>query len=77
MFLAMGGIALGKSVVTSGLLEKMDVAIRHSVKDLTTYNVVTSEHDGEASPVESPSAKKRKTGRKGLFAVPWKVSIFD
>lgn len=36
----MGGIALGKAVTTSGLLEKMDVVIRHMVNGLSPYAVV-------------------------------------
>lgn len=40
MFLAMGGIALGKAVVSSGLLDTMDVAIRHLVSGLQMYEVV-------------------------------------
>jgi phosphate transporter len=36
----MGGIALGKAVVSSGLLETMDVAIRHLVNGLPLYEVV-------------------------------------
>jgi len=40
VFLAMGGIALGKAVVTSGLLETMDTVIRNLVEGLSTYSVV-------------------------------------
>lgn len=40
VFLAMGGIALGKAVTSSGLLEVMDTAIRHLVKDMPLYPVV-------------------------------------
>jgi phosphate transporter len=36
----MGGIALGKAVVTSGLLETMDAVIRGLVQGLSTYSVV-------------------------------------
>jgi len=42
IFLAMGGIALGKAVTTSGLLEKMDVVIRQMVEGLSIYSVVLS-----------------------------------
>ncbi|KAG9014908.1 low-affinity phosphate transporter [Tulasnella sp. 427] len=40
VFLAMGGIALGKAVVSSGLLETMDVVIRDMVDGLSMYSVV-------------------------------------
>ncbi|KAJ7596438.1 SPX domain-containing protein [Mycena floridula] len=40
VFLAMGGIALGKGVVQSGLLEVLDVKIRALVQDFTLYSVV-------------------------------------
>lgn len=36
----MGGIALGKAVTTSGLLEVMDVLIRNLVSELSPYSVV-------------------------------------
>jgi len=36
----MGGIALGKAVVSSGLLDTMDVGIRHLVSGLELYQVV-------------------------------------
>jgi hypothetical protein len=36
----MGGIALGKAVVSSGLLDTMDVGIRHLVSGLQMYEVV-------------------------------------
>jgi len=42
VFLAMGGIALGNAVTTSGLLEKMDVLIRGMVDGLPMYSVVLS-----------------------------------
>jgi len=40
VFLAMGGIALGKAVVSSGLLEQIDVVIRGMVLGLPLYSVV-------------------------------------
>ena len=40
VFLAMGGIALGKGVTSSGLLTVMDDAIRYMVQGLSTYTVV-------------------------------------
>ncbi len=40
VFLAMGGIALGKGVVSSGLLEIMDVLIRDLVNGFSLYSVV-------------------------------------
>jgi phosphate transporter len=40
VFLAMGGIALGKGVTSSGLLEKMDSVIRGLVDGLSPYSVV-------------------------------------
>lgn len=40
MFLAMGGIALGKAAVSSGLMDIMDVAIRERVSGLKLYEVV-------------------------------------
>ncbi|KAG6917852.1 hypothetical protein DXG01_000757 [Tephrocybe rancida] len=40
VFLAMGGIALGKGVMSSGLLEVMDVIIRDLVNGLSLYSVV-------------------------------------
>jgi di/tricarboxylate transporter len=40
VFLAMGGIALGKGVMSSGLLEVMDVLIRDLVDGLSLYTVV-------------------------------------
>ncbi|TRM57048.1 SPX domain-containing protein, partial [Schizophyllum amplum] len=40
VFLAMGGIALGKGVMSSGLLEVMDGIIRDMVEGLSLYNVV-------------------------------------
>jgi len=40
VFLAMGGIALGKAVVSSGLLEQFDVGIRSMVSGLPLYSVV-------------------------------------
>lgn len=36
----MGGIALGKGVVSSGLLEIMDIVIRDLVSGYTLYTVV-------------------------------------
>lgn len=36
----MGGIALGKAVVTSGLLDTMDGGIRRMVEGLPLYEVV-------------------------------------
>jgi len=38
--MAMGGIALGKGVISSGLLEVLDGRIRHLVNDLSLYTVV-------------------------------------
>lgn len=40
VFLAMGGIALGKAVVSSGLLDTLDVGIRNLVEGLPMYEVV-------------------------------------
>ncbi|EPQ53940.1 SPX-domain-containing protein [Gloeophyllum trabeum ATCC 11539] len=40
VFLAMGGIALGKGVTSSGLLENMDDVIRKLVEGLSLYSVV-------------------------------------
>lgn len=40
MFLAMGGIALGKGVMVSGLLEVLDGAIRKAVDGMGLYTVV-------------------------------------
>lgn len=40
VFLAMGGIALGKGVTSSGLLDVMDEAIHHMVEGLSSYTVV-------------------------------------
>jgi phosphate transporter len=40
VFLAMGGIALGKGVTSSGLLDVMDEVIRGMVQGLSTYTVV-------------------------------------
>lgn len=40
VFLAMGGIALGKGVTSSGLLEIMDEYIRELVQGLSLYTVV-------------------------------------
>jgi hypothetical protein len=40
VFLAMGGIALGKGVTSSGLLTIMDVSIRDLVDGLPPYSVV-------------------------------------
>jgi phosphate transporter len=40
VFLAMGGIALGKGVTSSGLLDKMDVLIRKLVEGLSEFGVV-------------------------------------
>ncbi|KAF8149087.1 SPX domain-containing protein [Crassisporium funariophilum] len=40
VFLAMGGIALGKGVMSSGLLEVMDVLIRDLVDGFSLYSVV-------------------------------------
>lgn len=40
VFIAMGGIALGKGVTSSGLLDKMDVLIREVVDGLSLYSVV-------------------------------------
>lgn len=40
VFLAMGGIALGKGVMSSGLLEVMDVVIRDLVDGFSLYSVV-------------------------------------
>ncbi|PPQ83985.1 hypothetical protein CVT25_000531, partial [Psilocybe cyanescens] len=40
VFLAMGGIALGKGVMSSGLLDIMDVIIRDLVDGLSLYKVV-------------------------------------
>ncbi|CAA7265750.1 unnamed protein product [Cyclocybe aegerita] len=40
VFLAMGGIALGKGVVSSGLLDVLDVAIRDLVTGVSLYGVV-------------------------------------
>jgi phosphate transporter len=40
VFLAMGGIALGRGVTSSGLLESMDRVIRGLVDGLSLYAVV-------------------------------------
>jgi hypothetical protein len=40
VFLAMGGIALGKGVMSSGLLEVVDVILRDLVDGLSLYTVV-------------------------------------
>ncbi|KZT40472.1 SPX-domain-containing protein [Sistotremastrum suecicum HHB10207 ss-3] len=40
VFIAMGGIALGKAVTSSGLLEVMDHGIRRLISGLTLYTVV-------------------------------------
>ncbi|KAI9456787.1 SPX-domain-containing protein [Russula earlei] len=40
VFLAMGGIALGKGVTSSGLLDKMDILIRGLVKGRSEFGVV-------------------------------------
>ena len=40
VFLAMGGIALGKGVMSSGLLEIADVIIRDWVEGYSLYTVV-------------------------------------
>ncbi|KAG8694010.1 low-affinity phosphate transporter, partial [Ceratobasidium sp. 394] len=40
VFLAMGGIALGKAVVSSGLLATMDDGVRHLVEGLQLYEIV-------------------------------------
>lgn len=40
VFLAMGGIALGKGVTNSGLLETMDEIIRDFVDGFSLYTVV-------------------------------------
>jgi phosphate transporter len=40
VFLAMGGIALGKAVTSSGLLDVLDEGIRHLVNGLSLYTVV-------------------------------------
>lgn len=40
VFLAMGGIALGKGVTSSGLLNVMDGVIRDLVDGYSLYNVV-------------------------------------
>lgn len=40
VFLAMGGIALGKGVLSSGLLDILDVIIRDLVQGFSLYTVV-------------------------------------
>jgi phosphate transporter len=40
VFLAMGGIALGKGVMASGLLDIMDIAIRNLAEGLSVWTVV-------------------------------------
>ncbi|KAF7327088.1 SPX domain-containing protein [Mycena kentingensis (nom. inval.)] len=40
VFLAMGGIALGKGVTSSGLLEVLDILIRDMLQGVSLYNVV-------------------------------------
>ena len=40
VFLAMGGIALGKGVTSSGLLDKMDILIRGLVEGRSEFGVV-------------------------------------
>lgn len=40
VFLAMGGIALGKGVMSSGLLDVFDGAIRDLVDGFSLYSVV-------------------------------------
>jgi phosphate transporter len=40
VFMAMGGIALGKGVMSSGLLDVLDAVIRERLKDLSLYTVV-------------------------------------
>jgi len=40
VFLAMGGIALGQGVMSSGLLEVVDVIIRDWVEGFSLYTVV-------------------------------------
>lgn len=40
VFLAMGGIALGKGVMASGLLQVVDDILRDNLEGFSTYNVV-------------------------------------
>lgn len=40
VFLAMGGIALGKGVISSGLFDVLDVVIRHALDGFSAYSVV-------------------------------------
>jgi phosphate transporter len=40
VFLAMGGIALGKGVTSSGLLDKMDFLIRRLVEGRSEFGVI-------------------------------------
>jgi phosphate transporter len=40
VFLAMGGIALGKGVTSSGLLDKMDTLIRRLVEGRSEFGVI-------------------------------------
>jgi di/tricarboxylate transporter len=40
VFLAMGGIALGKGVTSSGLLDKMDILIRRLVEGRSEFGVI-------------------------------------
>jgi di/tricarboxylate transporter len=40
VFLAMGGIALGKGVTSSGLLDKMDILIRGLISGQSEFGVV-------------------------------------
>jgi phosphate transporter len=40
VFLAMGGIALGRGVMSSGLLEVMDVFLRDMIDGYSLYTVV-------------------------------------
>jgi len=40
VFLAMGGIALGKGVTSSGLLDVMDEIVRTLITDMSLYAVV-------------------------------------
>jgi phosphate transporter len=40
VFLAMGGIALGKGVMSSGLLEVVDIILRKMINGYSLYRVV-------------------------------------
>jgi len=76
VFLAMGGIALGKGVMSSGLLEVMDELIRDLVDGFSLYSVVLVLSPVVLVSISAPSGLSSSTRRSSMDASMMLIFIF-